>query len=99
MKIEKITATYSRKWNLGDYESVEASAFLCAELDDPNDDPELVSEYLNVLAKKAVKQAVIEVLNANEYQGAKAQTIRRYMGKQLEDWTSKLDEALVFEEF
>lgn len=57
MKLTNVSVTYSRKVNLGNYESVDATVFLSAELEEL-DDVETVLTELSTNAKKAVYTAL-----------------------------------------
>jgi HD superfamily phosphohydrolase YqeK len=83
MDITTISIKYSRKINLGDYESAEAEAFYSAKVDD---DESVVkcTAVLRDLAKQAVKDTLMDVVKSNEHQLQKAQVTRQLMGKPLE---------------
>lgn len=91
MDITTIAVEYSRKINLGDYESAEAKAFFSARIDQDESVIEC-TEVLRELAKKAVKDSLIDVIKSNEHQMQKAQVTRRMMGKIIEtdNWTQNI---------
>lgn len=53
MKLTQVSATYGRKFNLGDYESMHIEISLWAQLDD-NDDEAEASEALRQMARNHV---------------------------------------------
>jgi hypothetical protein len=83
MEITTIGVKYSRKINLGDYESAEAEIYLGANID-PD---ERVSDCISALmaqAKASVKESLTDVVKASEYQQKKIEATRRYMGRLIE---------------
>jgi len=80
MKVTTVSVKIERKYNLGDYEGINASVFLSAELDEDDS----VSHSLDSLAqeaKTAIKKAVAESIKARQTQ---AQLVPTYMGKAIE---------------
>jgi hypothetical protein len=79
MKTKTIGITYTRKFNLGNYESLEISAFMCGEPDE-GEDPQAVALLLGEEAKEAVYNAAQEELKATRYKPA----IKRFfVGKEI----------------
>ncbi len=76
MKIGTVSISYSRKFNLGNYESLELSCSLWAQVED-EEDAEGVVQFLYHQAKAAVKSAAMPVIKANEFQIAKAKSQRK----------------------
>ena len=91
MEITNISIKYSRKINLGDYESAEAEAFFYAKIDE-DESVTKCTEVLRELAKQSVKDTLIDVIKSNEHQMQKAQVTRRMMGKVIEsdNWTQNI---------
>lgn len=54
MQINTVGVEYRRKFNLGNYESLELSISLYAKVD-PDEDPDAVAEFLWHQAKASVK--------------------------------------------
>ncbi|MBE9038761.1 hypothetical protein [aff. Roholtiella sp. LEGE 12411] len=71
MKIGTVSISYSRKFNLGNYESLELSCSLWAQVED-EEDADGVVQFLYHQAKAAVKSAAMPVIKANEFQINKA---------------------------
>lgn len=94
MDITTIAVKYSRKINLGDYESAEAEAFYSAKIDEDESVFEC-TEVLRELAKKAVKDSLIDVIKSSEHQLQKAQVTRRMMGKVIatDNWTQQIHQG------
>jgi hypothetical protein len=67
MKITSISATYTRKFNLGDYESLEASETIWCQLDE-NDDPVDSMDQIMKIAVSSIYQTVMPTLKNNPYQ-------------------------------
>ena len=62
MKVDKISVTYSRKFNLGNYESLELSATLWVDLE-PDDDVEQALQEFSEKAKESVKKRRLSMPN------------------------------------
>jgi hypothetical protein len=73
MKIGTVSVSYSRKFNLGNYESLELGCSLWAQVED-EEDAEGVVQFLYHQAKAAVKEAAMPVIKANEFQISKAKS-------------------------
>ena len=84
MKIKCTSVSYARKFNLGDFESVEVSVFYHAEVDD-DEEGEDVNLHLVEIAKHSVKLAVKPILEASQHQVDKAQITRKFMGKKVKE--------------
>ncbi|UKP00996.1 hypothetical protein [Nostoc sp. UHCC 0870] len=67
MEIKTISVTYQRKFNLGDYESVEVGCSLWGQID-PEEDAEGATQFLFEQAKESVKKAAMPLLKASQYQ-------------------------------
>jgi len=80
MQLKSISTRFSRKFNLGDFESTEGEVFVSAYLDE-GDDVDEVSEVLFNQAKQAVYKGVQEELENSEQQ--KAQVTRKFAGKKV----------------
>ncbi len=80
MQTNTVGVEYKRKFNLGDYESLELSITLYAKVD-PDEDPEAVAEYLWHQAKASVKAQAAPVLKSVHY---KAQMQHRVGGVSVE---------------
>lgn len=91
MEITTIGIKYSRKINLGDYESAEAEAFYSAKIEEDESVTEC-AQVLRELAKQTVKDTLIDVIKSSEHQMQKAQVTRRMMGKVIENesWTQQI---------
>ncbi|MBD2440600.1 hypothetical protein [Nostoc sp. FACHB-110] len=70
MEIKTISVTYQRKFNLGDYESVEIGCSLWGQID-PEEDAEGATKFLFEQAKASVKKAALPVIKASAYQMGK----------------------------
>jgi hypothetical protein len=70
MKTTTVSTTYTRKFNLGNYESLELSCSLWAQVDE-DEDAETVVQFLYLQAKTQVKEAAKPVLDGYNYQGHK----------------------------
>ncbi len=66
MQTNTVGVEYKRKFNLGDYESLELSISLYAKVD-PDEDPEAVAEYLWHQAKASVKAQAAPLLKSVNY--------------------------------
>jgi hypothetical protein len=73
MKIGTVSISYSRKFNLGNYESLELGCSLWAQVEE-EEDAEGVVQFLYHQAKASVKSAAIPVIKANEFQMNKAKS-------------------------
>jgi hypothetical protein len=82
MQPTSVGITYTRKFNLGRYESLELGINLYAKVD-PDEDLEAVAELLWQQAKASVKAQAVPVLNGVNYQ---AQV------KHKESWATVSDE-------
>ena len=67
MQPTSVGITYTRKFNLGRYESLELGINLYAKVD-PDEDLEAVAELLWQQAKASVKAQAVPVLNGVNYQ-------------------------------
>ncbi|MBE8969113.1 hypothetical protein IQ277_23680 [Nostocales cyanobacterium LEGE 12452] len=76
MKIGTVSINYSRKFNLGNYESIELGCSLWAQVED-EEDADGVVQLLYHQAKAAVKEAAMPVIKANEFQITKAKSQRK----------------------
>lgn len=76
MEIKTISVTYQRKFNLGDYESVEVGCSLWGQID-PEEDPEGATQFLFEQAKAAVKEAAMPLIKASSHQMHKAQMYKQ----------------------
>ena len=82
-RIKSIGFRYGRKFNLGDYESVDVEVYLSSEVD-PDEDMDGVAEFLAIKAKEIVKDAVMPILKASEHQINKPRITHKIMGKKVE---------------
>ncbi|RCJ18458.1 hypothetical protein A6770_33010 [Nostoc minutum NIES-26] len=76
MEIKTISVTYQRKFNLGDYESLEIGCSLWGQID-PEEDPEGATQFLYQQAKTAVKEAAKPVLKESNHQMNKARIYKQ----------------------
>ncbi|MBN3957383.1 hypothetical protein [Nostoc sp. NMS8] len=76
MKIGTVSISYSRKFNLGNYESIELGCSLWAQVEDEKDADGVV-QFLYYQAKAAVKEAAMPVIKANEFQISKAKSQKK----------------------
>ncbi|OYE00690.1 hypothetical protein [Nostoc sp. 'Peltigera membranacea cyanobiont' 232] len=76
MKIGTVSVSYSRKFNLGNYESIELGCSLWAQVED-EEDADGVVQFLYHQAKASVKEAAMPVIKANEFQITKAKSQRK----------------------
>ena len=67
MQPTSVGITYTRKFNLGNFESLELGINLYAKVD-PDEDREAVAELLWQQAKASVKAQAVPVLNGVNYQ-------------------------------
>ncbi|WP_026735970.1 hypothetical protein [Fischerella sp. PCC 9605] len=88
MKTTTVSISYSRKFNLGDYESIELGCSLWAQVDE-DEDSERVTEFLYLQAKQAVKEAAMPVIKASEYQQIKVKQQKRFMNEPIEEIESE----------
>ncbi|MBE9053947.1 hypothetical protein IQ243_26820 [Nostocales cyanobacterium LEGE 11386] len=70
MEVKTISVTYHRKFNLGDYESLELGCSLWAQID-PEEDAEGATQFLYMQAKASVKEAAMPLLKTSQYQMSK----------------------------
>ncbi|WP_026730794.1 hypothetical protein [Fischerella sp. PCC 9605] len=84
MKITTVSISYSRKFNLGAYESLDLGCSLWAQVDE-DEDADRVAEFLYLQAKESVKQAATPVLKASEFQINKAKSQRNFADTTVED--------------
>jgi hypothetical protein len=84
MKITTVSISYSRKFNLGNYESIDLGCSLWAQVDE-EEEADRVAEFLYLQAKTSVKNAVIPVLKASEHQMNNVHSQRKYNDKIVED--------------
>lgn len=82
MHITTVSVEYRRKFNLGNFESLDLGVSLYAKVD-PDEDAEAVAELLWQQAKASVKAQAVPVLNGVNYQ---AQV------KHKESWATVSDE-------
>ncbi|MCC5653041.1 hypothetical protein LC609_25215 [Nostoc sp. XA013] len=86
MKFTTVSVNYSRKFNLGDYESLELGCSLWAQVED-EEDATGVTQFLYQQAKASVKLAAMPVLKASEFQINKAKSSKKVSGDVNEsDW-------------
>ncbi|BAY95265.1 MULTISPECIES: hypothetical protein [unclassified Tolypothrix] len=83
MDIKTIAVTYHRKFNLGDYESLELGCSLWAQID-PEEDAEGVTQFLYQQAKASVKEAARPVIQDSIHQMNKARMQRQSTKNQTE---------------
>jgi hypothetical protein len=84
MKTTTVSISYSRKFNLGNYESIELGCSLWAQVDG-DEDSEAVTQFLYLQAKQAVKEAAMPVLRDSEYRPAKLKQQKRFMNQSIEE--------------
>jgi hypothetical protein len=84
MKITTVSISYSRKFNLGSYESLDLGCSLWAQLEE-EEDPDGVVQYLYHQAKASVKNAAIPVLKASGYQINKVNSQKQSVDTSIED--------------
>jgi hypothetical protein len=86
MEIKTISVSYQRKFNLGDYESVEVGCSLWGQID-PEEDAEGATQFLFEQAKASVKQAAMPLLKTSQYQMNKyKQTAKQNTHDNLDDF-------------
>ncbi|MBD2303879.1 hypothetical protein [Nostoc sp. FACHB-190] len=76
MEIKTISVTYQRKFNLGDYESVEIGCSLWGQID-PEEDAEGATQFLFEQAKTAVKEAAMPLISKSVHQMNKAKIYKK----------------------
>lgn len=76
MEIKTISVTYERKFNLGDYESVEVGCSLWGQID-PEEDAQGATQFLFEQAKASVKQAAMPLIKNSAYQMNKYKQIAK----------------------
>ncbi|BAZ33758.1 hypothetical protein NIES4074_62720 (plasmid) [Cylindrospermum sp. NIES-4074] len=74
MEIKTISVVYQRKFNLGNYESLEIGCSLWAQID-PEEDADGATEFLYQQAKTSVKEAVMPVLKSSGYLDKNKQSV------------------------
>lgn len=84
MDIKTISVTYQRKFNLGDYESLEIGCSLWGQID-PEEDPEGATQFLFQQAKESVKKAALPLLKASSHQMQKAQMYKQTAKQSIDD--------------
>lgn len=87
MEIKTISVTYQRKFNLGDYESLEIGCSLWGQID-PEEDEDGCIEYLFEKAKTSVKQAAIPLLQKSVHQMNKAKVYKKTEAMSADDLDS-----------
>jgi hypothetical protein len=75
MKISTVSISYSRKFNLGQFESIDVGCSLWAQVEE--EDADGVVQFLYHQAKASVKEAAMPVIKANEFQISKAKSQRK----------------------
>ncbi|NJO93848.1 MAG: hypothetical protein HC820_04915 [Hydrococcus sp. RM1_1_31] len=80
MRYKTVSVRRGRKYNLGDFESIEAEIFLSAEVEE-GEDAESVVELLNVQATDAIEKAVEEEIENSDRQRKKVQITKSSWGK------------------
>jgi hypothetical protein len=76
MKISTVSISYSRKFNLGQFESIDVGCSLWAQVEE-EEDADGVVQFLYHQAKASVKEAAMPVIKANEFQISKAKSQRK----------------------
>lgn len=82
MHITTVSVEYRRKFNLGNFESLDLGVSLYAKVD-PDEDPDAVTDFLWQQAKASVKAQAAPVLKGVNYQA---------MVKHKESWVAISDE-------
>ncbi len=85
MEIKTISVTYQRKFNLGDYESLEIGCSLWGQID-PEEDAEGATQFLFQQAKASVKEAAMPVIKESAYQMNKAKIYKKPTHEELENF-------------
>ncbi|MBD2496740.1 hypothetical protein [Nostoc sp. FACHB-280] len=76
MEIKTISVTYHRKFNLGDFESVELGCSLWGQID-PEEDADGATQFLFEQAKESVKKAAMPLIKASSHQMNKARMYKQ----------------------
>ncbi|MEA5569226.1 hypothetical protein [Anabaena sp. UHCC 0399] len=76
MEIKTISVTYQRKFNLGDYESLELSCSYWGQID-PEENAEGATQFLFEQAKESVKKAAMPLIKASSHQMHKVQIYKQ----------------------
>jgi hypothetical protein len=84
MEIKTISVTYHRKFNLGDYESVEIGCSLWGQID-PEEDADGATQFLFEQAKASVKEAAMPLIRTSSYQMQKAQMYKQTAKQNADD--------------
>ena len=84
MKITTVSISYSRKFNLGSYESLNLGCSLWAQLEE-EEEADGVVQYLYHQVKASVKNAAMPVLKASGYQTNKVNSQKQSVGTSIED--------------
>ncbi|WP_193200468.1 hypothetical protein [Nostoc sp. MG11] len=84
MEIKTISVTYQRKFNLGDYESLEIGCSLWGQID-PEEDAEGATQFLFQQAKASVKEAAMPVIKESAYQMNKARVQKQTAKNNVQD--------------
>jgi hypothetical protein len=84
MKITTVSISYSRKFNLGSYESLDLGCSLWAQLEE-EEEADGVVQYLYLQAKASVKDAAMPVLKASGYQTNKVNPQKQSVGTSIEE--------------
>ncbi len=71
-----MSISYSRKFNLGQFESIDIGCSLWAQVED-EENADGVVQFLYHQAKASVKEAAMPVIKANEFQINKAKSQRK----------------------
>ncbi|WP_193200205.1 hypothetical protein [Nostoc sp. MG11] len=88
MEIKTISVTYHRKFNLGDYESLEIGCSLWGQID-PEEDADGATQFLYQQAKASVKEAAMPVIKESAYQMNKARIHKQSAKNQTHDELEK----------
>lgn len=88
MRVKTVSARYSQKFNLGNYESFEVDVFLAADID--HDEPESACiEYLIQQGRESVVNAAQKITEAHNVDHP---TIKKfYMGKEIDKLPSEVE--------
>jgi hypothetical protein len=84
MKITTVSISYSRKFNLGSYESLDLCCSLWAQIEE-EEEADGVVQYLYLQAKASVKNAAMPVLKASGYQTNKVNSQKQSVGTSIND--------------
>ncbi|QLE45202.1 hypothetical protein FD723_33305 (plasmid) [Nostoc sp. C052] len=85
MEIKTIAVTYTRKFNLGDYESLELTCSLWGQIDPKEEDAQGTTQFLFQQAKDSVKEAAIPVIKASNHQMNKAKMYKHSATNQFDN--------------